>query len=94
MGDKTMDEVLTLQKLKDLKTNTIFASGTTLRIDIHSSAVKWVAVRGGIHDWAIYYSTFTTDEDTIYKYGDKLRSKEAIKDLVPCDNEAFKMYRY
>lgn len=71
--------------------------------------VKFVAVRGEINDWAIYHSlssNFTgvlglDDKDTyilpdglIEKLGDKLRNVEDIKKLVPCDDEAFKQYRF
>lgn len=39
--------MLTLQMLKDMPMGTIFAQG-------NDEGTKWVAVRGGIHDWAIY----------------------------------------
>lgn len=32
--------------------------------------------------------------DWIVNYGDKVHSEENIKKLCPCDDEAFKMYRY
>jgi hypothetical protein len=71
--------------------------------------VNWVAVRGGYHDWAIYHSMdanlepapyFDGDthlqatDDQIERGGAKLRDQKKIKELVPCDDEAFKMYRY
>ena len=71
--------------------------------------VNWVAIRGGIYDWAIYHSLdanlepadslggFThldaTDEQ-ISRGGAKLRKEDEIKKCVPCDDEAFEMYRY
>lgn len=71
--------------------------------------VKWVAIRGGYHDWAIYHSLDANLEPTdslggfshlkasdeqISKSGAKLRGEEKIKEFVPCDDEAFTMYRY
>ena len=62
----------------------------------------WVAVRGGIHDWAIYTSLNNVslvviaalDKEEIAKYGQKLFDRKKIRELVPCDDEAFNMYRY
>lgn len=82
--------------------------GGTLNKDGKSTNVKWIAVRGGYHDWAIYHSLdanfihadFLDDPahlDVSYyrilKSGAKLRWEEEIRRLVPCDDEAFKMYR-
>lgn len=54
--------------------------------------VGWVAVRGGIHDWSIYAENPYTGIG--YPNGDKVTGEANIKKLVPCDDEAFKMYRY
>lgn len=119
--------MLTLEQLKAMKPNAIFASGIgyiehpwfnnarpvseggTLEPDGRSTKVKWVAVRGFIHDWAIYHSMdanitqadyFDNPEhldaslDRIVRVGAKLHKDEDIKRFVPCDDEAFKMYRY
>jgi len=71
--------------------------------------IKWVAIRGGIHDWAIYHSLDANFEmadcldgdshlqvglERIARGGAKLRREDEIKKLVPCDKESFKMYRY
>ncbi len=71
--------------------------------------VNWVAVRGGYHDWAIYHSMDANLEPANYFDGDahlkatdeqiarggaKLTNENKIKEFVPCDEEAFKMYRY
>ena len=87
--------MLTLQNLKDMQSG-IFASGTIEDNPngISSESVSWVAVRGGIHDWAIYYSSADKNFDWIQKFGDKLYEEKLIKKLVPCDDEAFNMYRY
>ena len=119
--------MLTLQQLKDMEPNTIFASGIgiiehpwfndatpvseggNLDPDGRSTKIKWVAIRGGIHDWAIYHSLDTNfipsgfldnpghleiSEQRITREGAKLHKEEDIKRFVPCDEEAFKMYRH
>lgn len=62
----------------------------------------WVAVRGRIHDWAIYTSLnsipmvdfWAGNKQGIADWGQKLYDQELIKALVPCDGKAFNMYRY
>lgn len=85
------------------------SEGGALEPDRRSTKVKWVAVRGGIHDWAIYHSLdanicpheyfncqchLEASEERILRGGAKLRNEELIKKFVPCDKEAFEMYRY
>ena len=56
--------------------------------------LRWVAVRGGIYDWCIYCHYSDKDENWIRKFGDKVYTKSHIKKLVPCDDEAFALYRF
>lgn len=97
--------MLTLQQLKDMKPDTIFAKGELvddpdgINLARTGNKVRWVAVRGGIHDWAIYaqnphYGELNYDFDWVRRHGDKVTSEANIKKLVPCDDEAFAMYRY
>ena len=84
------------------------SEGGTLEPDSRSTKVKWVAVRGDIHDWTIYHSmdaNFITADylddpshlgvpaESIARNGAKLCKEEDIKRFVLCNNEAFKMYR-
>ncbi len=92
--------MLTLQKLKDLNPG-IFATGIAidepngLFMARTGKELRWVAVRGsGIHDWVIYCHFSDKDEEWIRSYGDKVYEKRHIRKLVPCNDEAFKMYRY
>ncbi len=90
--------MLTLQKLKDLKPG-IFASGTT--IDSPEGAnmmntgkvLKWVAVRGQFHDWAIYCQYEGWTDEQIRDVGEKVHTREYVIRLVPCDKKALAMYR-
>jgi hypothetical protein len=92
--------MLTLQDLKDMEPHEQFDSGTTtddssgVNMSGSGQVLRWVAIRGGIHDWAIYVGQEHRSEDWISSYGDKVNDKESISKLVPCDDEAFKMYRH
>ena len=111
--------MLTIKKLKAIKPG-IFAKGSgkiehpwfnqAKNIDKNNeTTVNWVAVRGGIHDWAIYHSLDANFEPADYldgsehlkitdeqiaRSGAKLHNEEKIKELVPCDKESFEMYRH
>lgn len=92
--------MLTLKQLKDLKPG-IFLKGEIVDspegINMINSGklLKWVAVRGMIEDWAIYVGYDNEMSfDQVRDYGDKVRFEKNIKKLVPCDKEAFAMYRY
>lgn len=69
--------------------------------------VKWIAVRGWIHDWTIYHSLgfekadyfdgnshLDVSDEEILSTWTKLTNKTDIQNLVPCDKEALEMYRF
>lgn len=57
--------------------------------------VKWVATKGYGYDWAVYFLNGSLDtEEEIYQNGFKLEDEEYIRKFVPCDDDAFKKYRY
>lgn len=113
--------MLTLKDLKKMKPHTIFASGETtiehpwfndakisLEPDGKSTKVHWVAIRGYIHDWAIYHSLDANLEPADYldgtthllasnqmiaDHGAKMHNRDKIKELISCDDEALEMYR-
>lgn len=93
-AEKADTDLLTLDKLKSMGTNAIISSGVTTNPILHSGPVKWVAKRVVIHDWCIYYHTADKNELWIENWGDKCTTAEVIRMLVPCTDEAFKMYRY
>lgn len=84
---------MTLEELKQMPSNTVFASGITNDERLFREPVKWIAKRGVIHDWAIYYDKAFKSEDQIKSWGTKLYSPSIIKELVPCDEEMLQMYR-
>lgn len=92
--------MLSLQQLKDMDPSTIFATGVTtdnaagVNMTNSGRSLRWVACRGGIHDWAIYIQDESWPESEVKRMGDKVHSEQNIKKLVPCDDEAFAMYRH
>jgi len=88
-------KMLTKQKLMDMKPGQIFRTGTENEPRIYDGPIRWIAKRGeGFHDWTIYYHHENMTTEYIAAYGDKLFSKDIIKELVPCDDEAFGLYRF
>jgi hypothetical protein len=109
---KNKDDAIKFRKdieIKYINKQIINVFTTNLQPDGHHVLVNWVAIRGGIHDWAIYHSLdanlepadclggFThleaTDEQ-IARSGAKLYREYEIRAFVECDDESFKMYRY
>lgn len=92
--------MLTLKQLKEMKPETIFDRGVSedspdgINMTNSGRPLRWVAVRGGIHDWAIYCHWATSDWNYIRRCGDKVTGETNIKKLVPCKDDAFQMYRY
>lgn len=118
----TITAPLTVEALKGFAPHSIFAGGygtiehpwfndavETLEADGRSTTVRWVAVRGGIHDWAIYHSLdanfiaadylddpshLEVEPERIARGGTKVRDEQTIRAWVPCTDEAFDLYRY
>jgi hypothetical protein len=92
--------MLTLEDLKGMAPNTVFAQGETVDspegINFMNSGIglRWVAVRGGIWDWAMYAGKKEDSYEQIRAFGDKVHDENTIRRLVPCDDKAFKMYRF
>ena len=86
--------MLDKRMLIQMPPETIFATGIGLYPKLYIGPIKWIAVRGRVADWAIYYLKADCTMEFISREGDKCITKEVIKQLVPCDDEAFKAYRY
>lgn len=86
---------LTLEHLKSFPEEAVIAEGYGFYPRLYNGGdIHWVAVRGGIGDWALYYhfANFTTEQ--VMEAGDKSFTEAVIRELVPCTDEAFKMYRH
>ena len=81
-----MKEKLTVEKLKEMKPHTIFATGGLM-------ARRWCAIRGDMWDWAIYYGDTYSSYSEIAMYGNKLYDRELIEFLVPCEPDVLLLYR-
>ena len=92
--------MLTVKMLKDMPPKTMFASGTVedspegVNLTNSGCELKWVAIRGGIWDWTIYIHFDEHTAEWIMRHGDKVYNPHNIRKLVPCDDEAFEMYRF
>jgi hypothetical protein len=91
--------VLTLKQLEDMPVQTKFATGECIDspegINMMGSEkmLRWVAVRGGVADWAIYCHFTDHSIEEVAAEGDKVIWEEHIKKLVPCTDEAYLRYR-
>lgn len=93
--------MLTLKDLKEMEHGEIFDSGfekdDEKGIFLTGSGIelKWVACRGdGFHDWCIYCDYAHLFDEWVKAWGNKVHDERTIKRLVPCDKEAFKLYRH
>lgn len=86
--------LFTLKEWKEIKPDTIFASGITT--DRDGVKMKWLAVKACTYgvDWAIYTGELTETLPHIRRWGRKISNKERIRSLVKCDDAFFELYRY
>lgn len=90
-----MENQLTLEQLKIMESGAIIGHGIADEPSLYEKPVKWVAVRGnGYPDWALYYNHPNIPLELVISNGDKAFTPNAIRKLVPCTDEAFKMYRF
>jgi len=87
--------MLTKDELKSMEDEKIFATGTGSYPEVIEQEIRWIAKRGNnYHDWTIYYGLMSWSILRISREGDKCFSKSVIRRLVPCDDEAFGLYRF
>lgn len=97
--------MLTVEKLKEMEPG-VFAWGMFQNspLGIHMTDIRpgdpllWVAVRGQVHDWAMYCDWFvdsvavSNQIPNVASHGNKLHSGHAQRLLV-CENDAAALYR-
>ena len=83
---------LTLEKLKTMEYHDVICAGT-INLLVEGKC-NWIAIKGGGIDWAIYFDKNTKSFEDIMKTGNKLFTKELIRELVDCDDEVFETYRW
>lgn len=87
-----MSKVLTSSALQWLPAHHILGNGVFTRED--GSLKRWIAKRGGYHDWAIYQGEPEWPDNRILESGNKIINEQLIKQLLPADDEAMALYRY
>ena len=81
---------LTKRMLQEAEPDSILMSGTCI---LWRERRKFVVVRGGIPDWAIYYGNPYQSDEEIAKHGDKITSLRTIQELICCDDDVLENYR-
>lgn len=88
-------KMITKQKLKDMMDGRIFNTGTGTFPEVIDREIRWIAKRGdSYYDWTIYYGLVSWSTERIAREGSKMFTGSVIKRLVPCDNQAFGLYRF
>ncbi len=95
-----MENLLTIKEFDDIQDGNIFRVGKLkdipgqFYVSSFGQYLKFVAVKGVINDWTIYYGRETLSTDYIMKHGNKVQSDENIRKCVPCTDEVLKLYRH
>jgi len=84
-------EKLNIEQLKEMSPG-IFKSGTYT--DAQGTENRWVAVRGGYHDWCIYQDMMHKAETLIASHGNKIHDMVVVAKLIDCEDDALEMYRH
>jgi hypothetical protein len=99
MKRNKINTVLTLELLVGIEPETVFAAGINSTINFPNAGAffqifRWVAERGVIDDWVIYYLPKGNGIKTVSRVGHKLKDPIAIQKLVPCTEEVLARYRF
>ena len=90
--EKVRQAKITKEDIIRATPNSIIGGGLTY---MNGNLVKYVIVRGGIPDFAIYYGDVDRKDDWIVEWGDKITNKNIIKAITGLDGQIInKMYRY
>jgi hypothetical protein len=86
--------MLTLDNLREMEPGAIIATGVIQNDHLYYKPVRWVAKRGRVHDWALYYDKEEKSQIQVENNGNKCFTESVIRQLVPCDDAAMRMYRF
>jgi hypothetical protein len=86
--------MMTIKDLVEMEPGHLIKQGVVQNDYLYHKPVRWVAVRGRIHDWAIYYDKEENSFEWIRNHGNKCFTETVIRELVPCDDAAMRMYRF
>lgn len=82
-----------VQQIADALPRQVFLSGSGVYPEISGIRIKWVAVRGNILDWAVYYDRVDVDEDIIARKGDKMYDQDLVARVTGATAACMKYYR-
>lgn len=83
-----------LKQLRRMSPHSEIARGSGPLPECDIPFVKWVAVRGAVDDWAIYFSADDKPYDEIRDSGAKLQNTKAIRRFIPCTDGMMRKYRW
>lgn len=92
------NETLTAERLATFPNCAPFCIGTTVDspdgVNVMNTGkpLKFVAVKGGIEDWAIYVHWDYHDDLYVQRSGDKVPI-DAVQNLMTCSDSALRKYR-
>jgi hypothetical protein len=82
-----------MKNLEEAKPFSVLATGVVTEPMLDAYPVRWVAVRGGVADWCIYYHREDSSIQFVRESGEKVTTANIIENLVPCTKEVLKQYR-
>jgi hypothetical protein len=93
---------MTLEEFNKIPDGEVFATGVLpnspegiyMTGEHFGESLKWIAIKGYAHDFAIYYHWFYYSEEYIKEQGQKVTSKGNILKCIPCDEEVINLYRF
>lgn len=83
-----------LEYILGLPADTIFSTGIIRDLRLDKDNIKWIAVKGGGDDWALYYAPAKTAISDMLKSSIKVTTESIIKRLVGCTDKALTKYRF
>lgn len=90
---------LTMEKFSAMPAGEMFAKGFALdgtanfNITGREQALRWVAIKGHISDWAVYVGLYAWTWERVRREGDKIHTRDFIHYVVPCTKEVMDRYR-
>ena len=90
--------IVTKEIFEGIPAGKVFRVVTTAIQRMHEplvTSLTFVCVKGrnGL-DWAIYAQREGHSVDYIRRHGDKVHSDDIIRNICPCSDEVFELYRY
>lgn len=91
---------ITIEAFKKYPFCEIFATGfafdneNEINMTRSNLLLRWVAVKDETEDWSIYVGPANDSIEYIKDCGDKLTFERNIKNVIDCDDDVFKLYRF